>query len=406
MSVEIDIIIPKPHPAQLQILHGAKRYNLIKCGRRFGKTELIAELTQEIVLKGYPVGIFCPIERDFLKTWERLKYVFRPIIQSKNEQYHFMTLINGGIIDMWSMAAVDNGRGEKYKRVIMDEFAKAPKGKQSWEQTIRATLSDHKGDAWFLSTPKGKSNYFYQLQEKHKKKSNWAFWKFTSYDNPYLDSSEIEDAKETLDPISFQQEYLAEDVDANEKPFLYCFDENKHVSNHFTLDDSLPLWLSFDFNVLPQTCVIGQRLDDDTLNVCELIRLDNASIYEMCDHIKVKYPDYYLITTGDASGKARQGTTNRSYWAIIRDELSLSDNQIQLRGKNLDHRTSQVICNSVLTHKNITIHENCRELIQDCTYASTDEHGKLIKTVDRGLHFFDGFRYLLDANWPNVLKVK
>ncbi len=84
----------------------------------------------------------------------------------------------------------------------------------------------------------------------------------------------------------------------------------------------------------------------------------------------------------------------------------MSDTQIKIRGKNLDHTTSQVICNSVLEHKEVVIHEECTELIDDCLFASVDEHGKLIKTPDRGLHFFDGFRYLLGANFPDIIKIK
>lgn len=409
--MNVEIIFPEPHEKQQEILNSDKRFNHVQCGRRFGKTELIKELTDP-VLDGYPVAIFCPIERDFLRTWEELTSLYRDIIKKKNETYHTLDLHTGGLIHMWSMKAVDNGRGEKYKRVILDEFAKASYGKRSWEETIRATLTDFKGDAWFLSTPKGRANYFCLLKTINQQNKDWKFHKYTSYDNPYLDKSEIDSAKTymsdgRLSP-AFRQEYLAEDVDANEVPFLYCFDEKKHTGNSFELDDSLPLWLSFDFNVLPQTCVVAQKLNNDAISIRHLIKLNNASIYEMCDHIKVKYPGFYLMATGDATGKNRSGTSrgNLSYWAIIKKELRLGDGQIRMRSKNLDHTSSQVICNSVLTHKDVIVHESCKDLVDDCIFASTDEHGKLIKTPDRGLHFFDGFRYLLDANFPDVLKVK
>jgi len=409
--MNVEIVLPEPHPKQQEILTNAKRFNHLQCGRRFGKTELIKELTDPVI-DGYPVAIFCPIERDFLKTWEELCKLYRDIIKKKNETYHTLELITGGVIHMWSMKAVDNGRGEMYKRVILDEFAKAMYGKRSWEETIRATLTDLVGDAWFLSTPKGRKNYFCLLKTLNKDNPDWRFSNYTTYDNPYLDKKEIDSARSytsdgKLSP-AFRQEYLAQDVDANEMPFLYCFDESKHTGNSFDLDPTLPLWLSFDFNVMPQTCVLGQRIDNDTMKIRKLIRLDNASIYDMCTHIKIKYAKYYWMATGDATGKNRSGTTrgNLSYWSIIKKELSLSDQQIKLRSKNLDHTTSQVICNSVLEHKDIVIHEECTELIDDCVFASVDEHGKLVKTPDRGLHFFDGFRYLLGANFPEILKIK
>ena len=409
--MNVEIILPEPHEKQQYILDNAKRFNHIQCGRRFGKTELIKELTDP-VLDGYPVGIFCPIERDFLRTWEELKGLYRDLIKKKHETYFTMELYTGGIIHMWSMKAVDNGRGEHYKRVIVDEFAKASYGKKSWEETIRATLADYRGDAWFLSTPKGRANYFYMLKKMHKNDPDWTFHKYTSYDNPYLAREEIDSARTyTSDgklSHAFKQEWLAEDVDANEQPFLYSFSEKKHVSNSFGFDESLPLWLSFDFNVSPMTCSVAQRIDEDTLRIVKTIELDNASIHSMCDYIKSKYANYYWMTTGDASGKNRSGTSrgNQSYWQIIKKELSLGDAQIKVRSKNLDHETSKIICNSVLEYKDIIIHKDCSILIDDCIFASTDENGKLIKTPDRGLHHFDNFRYLLDASFPNILKLR
>jgi hypothetical protein len=407
----------EPHKNQRKIIKGKRRFNHIKCGRRFGKTFFINQLLGKAFAnkdkKGksiipMKIGIWFPTYKDLDHVWTKAKSDFHSGIAEKSESLHQIKTITGGHIHFWSMENPDSGRGYDYDRAIMDEFAKAKKNKEAWQATIRPTLTDRKGDAWMFSTPKGKRNYFYQLQLDHIEDHDWAFFKFTSYDNPYLDPVEIDSAKKQLDKVTFQQEYLAEDVDANEMPFLYCFDEQKHIGNSFVLADDLPLWLSFDFNVLPMTCVLGQRHNDNTLRVNKIIKLNNASIYDMCDHIKVKYPGYRWIATGDASGKNRSGTTkgNLSYWQIIRKELNLSDYQIKLRSKNLDHTSSQVICNSVLEHKDIVIHKDCKDLVDDCIYAAVDEYGKLIKTPERGLHFLDGFRYLLDANFPNVLKIK
>ena len=139
--MNVEIVYPEPHEKQQEILDSKKRFNHLQCGRRFGKTELIKELCDPIIY-GYPIAIFCPIERDFLKIWDELCSLYRYIIKKKNETYHTIELLTGGTIHMWSMKAVDNGRGEKYKRVILDEFAKAIYGKKSWEETIRATLTD------------------------------------------------------------------------------------------------------------------------------------------------------------------------------------------------------------------------------------------------------------------------
>ena len=401
-----------PHENQQKIIKGKKRFNHIKCGRRFGKTIFINQLLIKSfinktksgeIFTPFKIGIWFPTYKDLDHVWHKAKSDFYDMISSKNETLKQIYTITGGQIDFWSMENPDSGRGLAYDRAIIDEFAKARKNKEAWQGTIRPTLTDRKGDAWIFSTPKGKHNYFYKMQSEHEKDKNWSFFKFTSYDNPYLDPLEIDEAKNQLDKITFQQEYLAMDVDVNESPFLYSLTDN-HYGEVPEIDSNIPVWLSFDFNVLPQTCIIAQTPDNDTVHVKDIIRLDNASIYKMCDRIKAKFPHYWTVT-GDASGRARSGTNNLSYWQIIRNELNLSDNQIKVRSANLSHRNSQVICNSVLEHKNIIIDENIIELISDLESAFTDEQGKLVKTVDKGLHFFDCFRYLLDAVFPDVLRL-
>jgi hypothetical protein len=160
----MEIRIPKPHKNQDFILKNAKRFNLVKCGRRFGKTTIIKKLCKPALKDAHFIAIFTPTYKDVSEVWKDLNNVFYPAIKKKNEQLKQIELKSGGIIDFWSMDDPNSGRGRKYHRVIMDEFAKAKNNKEAWQETIRPTLTDFKGDAWFLSTPKGKNNYFFQLE--------------------------------------------------------------------------------------------------------------------------------------------------------------------------------------------------------------------------------------------------
>ena len=406
-----------PHKNQLILTEQHKRFNHIKCGRRFGKTFFINILLAKAFINEsngkrttpFKIGIWFPTYKDLDHVWLKAKSDFHELIASKSETLKQIETISGGKIHFWSMENPDSGRGYDYDRAIIDEFAKAKKNKEAWQNTIRPTLTDRAGDAWIFSTPKGKSNYFFQLQLDHENDDDWAFFTFTSYDNPYLDPQEIDSAKNQLDKISFAQEYLAEDVDANERPFMYCFNEDKNVTTGLKLNPGLPLWFSFDFNVQPMTCLVAQMSDMDTVHVVAIEKRDSASVYDMCDLLKVKYPKYHWMFTGDASGRNRNvaDRSKRSFWKIVKAEMRAQDRQFdRLRRRNLDHISSQIICNSVLEHKNVLINQECKELIDDIRYASLDDNGKLVKTPDRGLHFFDGFRYLLDALFPNILKIK
>lgn len=404
--MQSEVLLARPHPNQEIILKGKKRFNHVKCGRRFGKTELV-KLLSSYAIYGKFIGIWFPTYKDLSEVWVELLNTFNDAIVKKDEQLKQIRLINGGLIDFWSMDDPDSGRGRKYHRTIIDEAAKAKKFKDAWRATIRPTLTDYKGDAWFFSTPKGKNNYFFTIEQDMKTHPEWAFFKFTSYDNPYLDPSEITGAKNQLDDITFRQEYLAEDVDANDSPFLYAFNESKHVLSDFKPNHNIPLIVSFDFNKEPMTCLIGQSLDVRHLAIFDEMKINNGSTPELCEMLVAKYIDWAgrISITGDASGQNRSPLVRGglNHYIIIKKALQAKDYQMKVRKSNLSHLNSRMLCNSVLQNAEFSITSNCKETILDCIYASVDEHGQLIKTVEQGRHFFDNVRYMIDANFYDFI---
>lgn len=411
-SVTVDFYLPKLHPAQKHILDNAKRFNHLRCGRRFGKTTLIEELSS-IALDGKRVGIWFPTYKDLSEVWKDIKKTYLPIIQRQNEQLKQIELVTGGLIDFWSMEEPDSGQGRKYHRAIIDEAAKAPKLYQAWENTIRPTLTDYQGDAFILSRPKGKNNGFYLIEEKHRQFDNWAFFHFTSYDNckdvgGYLERSEIEEAKSQLDDINFRQEYLAEYVDANDRPFLYAFDEKKHVIPSYTPNPHLPILTCWDFNKSPMTCLIAQQTDIRTLYYFNEIDMADGSTPEVCDIILVDYLNwlYNIDVTGDATGRNRSALIkgNLNHYRVMKDKLFLSDDQIRVPTQNLALSDSRVLCNSVMKHANVFITENCKKTIKDVQMAMVDDEGELIKNGTYPLHKFDGFRYGLHCAFKDFIK--
>lgn len=404
----MEIRIPKPHKNQKYILDNAKRFNILKCGRRFGKTTLIKKLSKPALQHGQYVGIFTPTYKDVAEVWKDLNHTFYPAIKSKNEQLKQIQTITGGIIDFWSMDDPNSGRGRKYHIAIMDEFAKAKNNKEAWQETIRPTLTDFKGDAWFMSTPKGKNNYFYQLELKMKDQLDWSFFKFTTYDNPHIDPLEVDSARNQLDQITFDQEYMAEDVDLNDRPFLYAFNREQHVTKErYTPNPHLNLIISFDFNKDPMTCSIGQMLNVRKLRVFDAMKIENGSTPELCDKIIAKYPDFIfkIDVTGDSTGNNRSplliGEVN--HYTIIKQKLKLKNDNLKVRTKNADLSASRVVCNSILQNAEVLISEELIEFINDLAFASVDDKGDLIKTSAQGLHFFDNFRYMLDVSYPNFI---
>lgn len=407
---EILVNLNTLHKAQQQIVREAKRFNVLKCGRQFGKTDLSKELVIQPILDGKFIGYWYPTYKDGDKTWAEIKYALHDLISEKNEQLKKLKLITGGTLDMWSMDDPDSGRGFAYHRVIVDEAEKAKKLKEAWEQAIRATLLFYKGDAWFLSTPKFGQTYFKKVLFTNEQTSDqWKSWRFTSFDNPHLDPLEIQEAQK-LDELTFRCEYLAEDVDITANPFAYAFNAEKHIGE-CKFNPLHELMVSFDFNVDPITALTCQYYDD-TIYFIKEFRLSNSDIYALCDQIKAYFPNALLVITGDATGQSRSAITkgNFNYYTVIQQTLGLTPHQMKLPTVNPAISDTRILMNSILQNMNVLIDPvNCEYFIKDLKYAEVDNEGELKKDrqrTERYLDLLDCGRYMLSTFFDWFLKLK
>jgi len=210
---EVTLRLPKRHAAQRQVVTEARRFNVMACGRRFGKTTLgLDVLISEKggALDGYPVAWFAPNSKLFDEVWHEAKRLLRPIATRVDSQQNAITLVTGGRVDFWTLHNTDApGIGRKYARVVIDEAAIASKLHRQWPMAIRPTLTDYSGDAWFLSTPRG-ANYFKTLFERTDE--GWKSWQMPTVTNPHINPAEVEAAKAELPRLVYEQEYEAKFV--------------------------------------------------------------------------------------------------------------------------------------------------------------------------------------------------
>lgn len=207
--------LPDPHDTQAEVLADAVRFNIVDCGRRWGKTELGLYVAAEAMLEGQPIGWFAPTYKILADAWRRAKILLRPVMVSKNETEKRIELRGGGTLEAWSLdSGNDVARGRKYQRAVIDEAARYAKLEDAWTYAIRPSLTDYEGDAWFFSTPKG-HNYFWRLyvlgqDDEHQQ---YRSWQMPSATNPYLPHREIEEARNELPDRVFRQEYLADFIE-------------------------------------------------------------------------------------------------------------------------------------------------------------------------------------------------
>lgn len=311
---------------------------------------------------------------------------------------------------MWSLDSPDNIRGRKYKRIIVDEAAVVPNLKYAWTEVIRPMLTDLKGDAFFLSTPKGRSNYFYDLYKNSELYNDWFSFQMPTVSNPYIDPGEVEQARLQLDPLTFAQEYLASFITENLNSWAYCYNRAKHVAKT-ELNKRYEVKLSFDFNRDPISCGVYQDYDNHIQNI-EQIKLPNSNIYDLCDHIRAKYGGCLLLVTGDATGRASNALVkdNINYYTVIKAKLGLSINQIRVHTVNPTLEENRVLVNSILHSQKVTIDkDNCKHLIFDLEHAQVLPDGSLDKTdrkdPTKQLDALDNFRYFLNTFHKSILKM-
>jgi hypothetical protein len=209
--------LPRPHINQQQIIECPARFIVMMAGRRFGKSVISQTKSVTAALEGRYVAYITP-------TYALGKTFFRELCKNlpeqvyrKNEQDLLIQFVTGGFIRFFTGERLDALRGLKFHLVVIDEASFISDLEDGWLNSIRPTLTDYKGRALFLSTPRGK-NYFYSLYLKSGE-LDWQSFKFSTYDNPHIDPSEIDAARAQLPEVVFEQEYMANPKENAANPF-------------------------------------------------------------------------------------------------------------------------------------------------------------------------------------------
>ena len=215
----IEIEIPKLHAGQCRIVEQAKRFNVLECGRRWGKTTFGEHVAIESAIEGKVIGWFAPTHKLMDRSWSRIAHTLQPITSRIDRQQCRIELVTRGTLDFWSADHPDSGRGRKYHKAIIDEAGIVRDLEDVWNGTIRPTLTDFKGEAWFLGTPKGR-RYFHELFSRGQGDNpDWKSWRMPTVDNPHIDPLEVEAARRDMPDQAFRQEYLGEPADDGGNPF-------------------------------------------------------------------------------------------------------------------------------------------------------------------------------------------
>ena len=197
---------------QKTVFTDSTRFKIVAAGRRCGKSRLSA-VTLLIEALNCPEGssvmyVAPTMGQARSIIWELLHDLGRPVIKSSHVNNLEITLLNGRKILVRGADNPDSLRGVSLTYLVLDECAFIKD--EVWQKILRASLSDRKGRALFISTPSGR-NWFYDIFQlgQSGEDEEWKSWHFTTQDNETIDPKEIEAAKRTLSSFAFKQEYLS-----------------------------------------------------------------------------------------------------------------------------------------------------------------------------------------------------
>jgi phage FluMu gp28-like protein len=164
-------------------------------------------------------------------VWRDVTERFAPIQTRINTQDKRVEYATGGTLEFWSLENRRAARSRKYARVIIDEAAFCQDLDVMWRRSIRPTLTDLSGDAWFISTPDGR-NAFYRMWQFAQDRPTWYTVQRSSWDNPFLPVADLEDLKQQLPERDYLQEIMAQFISEDGSVF-------RNVNAAITLDRPL-----------------------------------------------------------------------------------------------------------------------------------------------------------------------
>jgi hypothetical protein len=199
----------EPRPQFQEFHERDNRFSALVCHRRAGKTvacvnDLIARAlyTKKKNARYAYVAPFYRQAKDV--AWTYLKEFGGDAIAKIRESALRVELINGAWISLYGADNPDALRGLYFDGIILDEYGDCRPG--LWSDVVLPALTDRRGWAVFIGTPKGK-NHFYELYERSKKEGDWFSMMLKASESGIIDAKDLEEVRALQEEASYQQEF-------------------------------------------------------------------------------------------------------------------------------------------------------------------------------------------------------
>jgi len=269
----LDLLGIEPNTSQTGIINGLNnpkyRFVCAAVSRRQGKTyianilgQLVSLVPNSHILLMSPNYSLSQISFDLQR--QLIKHFDLEVIRD-NAKDKVIELSNHSTIRMGSVNQVDSVVGRSYDLIIFDEAALVD-GKDAFNVALRPTLDKPNSKALFISTPRGRNNWFAEFWHRgfSSEYPEWASIRATYHENPRLSESDIAEAKKTMSEAEFNQEYMA-DFNVFEGQ-VWAFNHEKCVEDLSELEiRKMDIFAGMDVGYKDPTafCVIGYSWEEE-----------------------------------------------------------------------------------------------------------------------------------------------
>lgn len=404
------------HPGQAAVFDSPASYRVLVSGRRWGKTELCkAETLREMGTPGtlWYIAPTYDMARDLM--WEPLKALVPRhwLAREPNETRMEMLTHWGCRIGCKSAEHPDRLRGRGLRKAIMDEFQDWRDGMGVWETVIQPMLLTTQGTALFTGTPKH-FNHLYELyargQSTDARWASWASWQYRTQDAPHIPQALLTEMKQQMDARAYRQEFEAS-FEALSGRAYYAFSRATHV-RPVQLEPSVPVCISFDFNLNPATAVIGQRVGQE-LRVWREVwvahaggEATRAAAMAVQQHLQAAGWTGPIYGYGDPAGRAGK-TTGPSDHAVLAQVFPRASWRIPKAAPHVRDRIQAVNskCETTDGRQWLTVDPACQHLIGDLEQVVFNDAGDLDKRSNPALtHISDALGYWVHQEFPPVIR--
>ncbi len=392
----MDLLGITPNSSQTAIINAINnpkyRFVTAAVSRRQGKTyisniigQLVCLVPDSHVLLMSPNYSLSQISFDLQRGL--IKHFDLEVIRD-NAKDKVIELSNNSTIRMGSINQVDSVVGRSYDLIIFDEAALTD-GRDAFNVALRPTLDKDNSKAIFISTPRGRNNYFAEFYYRGYSEEfpEWAAIKATYHENPRVSEADIKEARKTMSEAEFQQEYMA-DFNVYEGQ-IWAFNHEQCIADLTDFETrNMDVFAGLDVGYKDPTafCVIAYDWDEEKYYLVDEYLDSERTTEQHASQIRklIQKWDIDYIYIDSAAQQTRFDFAQNYDISTINAKKSVLDGIGQVAG--------------VVDNDQLIVHQSCRESLMALDQYQWDPNPNLMKERpkhDGASHMADAIRYAI-----------